>query len=66
MSEMGVLVIAEIGSVHDGSFGNAKRLIVTGATTIRVEPGDFYGSGRYPEPQDGKVLVGHTWVGTPA
>ena len=27
MSEMGVLVIAEIGSVHDGSFGNAKRLI---------------------------------------
>ena len=35
---------------------------VIGALTIRVEPGDFYGSGRYPEAQDGKLLIAHSWA----
>jgi N,N'-diacetyllegionaminate synthase len=33
MTENRILIIAEIGSVHDGSFGNAKRLIDAIATT---------------------------------
>lgn len=33
MTDQRILIIAEIGSVHDGSFGNAKRLIDAIATT---------------------------------
>ena len=37
----GILVIAEVGSVHDGSFGNAKRLIdavaATGADAVKFQ-----------------------------
>ena len=32
MSNQSSLIIAEVGSVHDGSFGNAKHLIETAAT----------------------------------
>ena len=34
---------------------------IIGAASIRVEPGDYYGTGRYPESQDGKFLIAHAW-----
>ena len=35
---------------------------VIGASTFRVEPGDFYGTGRYPDVQDGKILLDQSWT----
>ena len=35
---------------------------VIGAGRLRVEPGDYYGSGKYPDAQDGKILMKHEWT----
>lgn len=35
---------------------------IVGAGRLRVEVGDYYGSGKYPEPQDGKMLIKHEWI----
>ena len=35
---------------------------VINAGRIRVEGGDFYGYGKYPDPQDGLMLIRHTWT----
>ena len=37
---------------------------VDSAGTITVEAGDYYGSGKYPERQDGSILIRHTWEST--
>ena len=31
------------------------------AGTVRVETGDYYGHGKYPDRQDGSVLIAHRW-----
>jgi len=34
---------------------------ITGAARLRVERGDYYNSGKYPDIQDGKMLIKHQW-----
>ena len=34
---------------------------VQDAGILRIEPGDFYGSGKLPPPSSGKFLVPHSW-----
>jgi lipopolysaccharide transport system ATP-binding protein len=34
---------------------------IIGAGLIKVEVGDFYGTGKYPDAQDGKMLMEHSW-----
>jgi hypothetical protein len=35
--------------------------LVQPAATITVVPGDFFGSGKLPSPQNGEVLVDFDW-----
>jgi len=35
---------------------------IPGAVTVRVEAADYYGHGKYPDPQDGPMLVHHHWT----
>ncbi len=35
---------------------------IIGAGAIRVEAGDYYGTGKYPDAQDGRVLMPHQWT----
>ena len=35
---------------------------IIGAARLRVERGDYYNSGKYPDIQDGKVLMKHHWL----
>ena len=35
---------------------------VSRAGRLRVEGSDFYGHGKYPDPQDGPMLMHHTWM----
>lgn len=41
---------------------NGERAdLVRDAGKIRVEVGDFFGHGKYPQPQDGPALIPHSW-----
>jgi hypothetical protein len=51
------------------AFVTVNRVIadwIIRAGNIRVERGDFYGTRRYPDVQDGNILVEHAWEHMPA